>query len=110
MDYTIFREHLKQLIQSRGKTVKDFAYEVDITPATISRYLTGDRTPELQYVVKLAEYFGVSVDWMLGINGDKFEVIPPALQEIMTLYSRATLSDKKVVQTLLEKYRLPNEK
>lgn len=109
MDYSIFRQNLKQLIQSRGKTVKSFSADVNITEATLSRYLSGNRIPDLQYVVRLANYFGVSVDWLLGLSGDKFEVMPPQLQEVVTLYSRATEDDRNVVQAVLAKYRLPDD-
>ncbi len=110
MDYTAFRHNLRQLIQSRGKSVKCFSMDINITEATISRYLSGSRTPDLPYVVKIAEYFGVSVDWLLGLSGDKFEVMPPHLQEVLTLYSRANQYDRNVVQVVLAKYRLPDDK
>lgn len=105
MDYSIFQTRLKQLMDSRGLNNKSLADDVNITTAALSRYLTGHRTPDLKYVVKLAEYFGVSVDWLIGINDDRYEVLPQDIQEIAYLYSLADSDDRKVVQAVLNKYK-----
>lgn len=105
MDYSIFQTRLKQLMDSRGLNNKSLADDVNITTAALSRYLTGHRTPDLKYVVKLSEYFGVSIDWLLGINDDRYEVLPQEIQEIAYLYSLADSDDRKVVQAVLNKYK-----
>ncbi len=105
MDFTIFQKNLKQLLYARGITIRAFAEEVNANPATISRYLSGDRTPDLPYVVAIAKHFNVSVDWLLGINGDKFDVMPKEVQEVANLYSLASPDDRMVVQAVLGKYR-----
>lgn len=84
--------------------MKAFGDEVGMTAATLSRYLSGNRTPELQYVVKIAEYFNVSIDWLLGMSGEKFEVLPKEIQDIAQLYTIATPDDRRVVQAVLHKY------
>lgn len=104
-DYTAFRTNLRRLIDVRGFTVKSFAAEVDITSATLSRYLSGDRTPDLPYVVRLSQYFNVSIDWLLGLSGEMFDVMPKELQEVAKRYSVATLDDRNVVQAVLSKYK-----
>lgn len=105
MDYSFFRENLRNLINVRGITIKAFAAEIDASAATISRYLSGDRTPDLPYVVKIADYFSISIDWLLGINGDKFDVMPKEVQEVASLYSLASPDDRRVIQAVLGKYK-----
>lgn len=104
MDYEIFRENLRSLVQSRGKLMKEVAYDINIAPASLSRYLSGQRDPDLEYVVRMAEYFGVSIDWLLGVNGKKFDVLPPEIQEFSELYSLASPEDRRVIKVILEKY------
>lgn len=104
-DYSIFKEHLQQLIQTRNLSAKALGEEINVTPATLSRYLSGNRTPDLPYVVKLAQYFNVSIDWLLGLNGDKFDVMPKEVQEIAELYQLSSLQDRRVVQAVLDKYK-----
>lgn len=105
MDYTIFREHLRHLMQTRNLSMKALGEELNVTPATLSRYLSGDRTPDLPYVVKIASYFNISIDWLLGFNGDKYDIMPVEVQEIANLYQMASPQDRRVVQAVLDKYQ-----
>ena len=105
MDYTVFQERLKALMDSRGYGIKALADKMNITSATLSRYLSGNRSPDLVYVVKLAEFFGVSIDWILGINDDRYETIPADIQELSKLYCLATDDDRSVIQAVLKKYK-----
>lgn len=105
MDYSIFQERLRALMDSRGYGIKGLADNMNITSATLSRYLSGNRSPDLVYVVKLAEFFGVSTDWMLGINDDRYETLPPEIREVSQLYFLASDDDRKVVQAVLKKYK-----
>jgi len=105
MDYSAFQERLKALMDSRGYGIKALADKMNITSATLSRYLSGNRSPDLPYVVKLAEFFGVSIDWILGINDDRYETLPQEIREVSQLYYLATEDDRKVVQAVLNKYK-----
>lgn len=109
MDYSTFQTRLKQLMESRGLNNKALADEVNITTAALSRYQTGHRTPDLKYVVKLSEYFGVSIDWLLGVNDERYETLPQEIQDIAYLYSLATPDDRRVVHAVLDKYNKPKE-
>lgn len=104
MDYTCFQENLKRLMSSRGLSMNAFGNEVGMTAATVSRYLSGNRAPELSYVAKIAKHFNVSIDWLLGMSGEKFEVLPKEIQDIAQLYTIATPDDRRVVQAVLHKY------
>ncbi len=105
MDFGPFRKNLRQLIDARGIMSKDLAYDLNMTPASISRYLTGARDPELAYVVKIAEYFDVSVDWILGIQTDKYSALPQDIKETISLLSLATPTDRQIINMVLNKYR-----
>ncbi len=105
MDTVVFARNLRRLIEGRGMTVKDFCIESEIPAATISRYLTGDREPKLSYVLRIAEFFNVSIDWLFGISESKLDIYPSEIREIASLYSTASVDDRKVIQAVLSKYR-----
>jgi len=105
LDYAVFRENLGILVDRTGKTLQELAEELNISTATLSRYLAGDRTPELSYVIKISKYFNISLDWLLGLRGDDLELLPQEIQEIAILYSVAANDDKRVVRTILGKYK-----
>ena len=99
-----FRNNLRSLIESKGIYAKELAYQTGTTPATISRYLTNMRDPELKYVYRLCKYFGVSIDWILGLSEDRYIPYTPEIQKIAELYSMASKEDQAVIQTVLRKY------
>nr|DAE73071.1 MAG TPA: hypothetical protein [Caudoviricetes sp.] len=108
LDFTAFKKNLRDLIESRGLYAKDIAAEINVSTPTLSRYLQGVREPELKYVVRLARYFGVSVDWLLGLSNDRYEAVPTEVREFATLYALASPDDRTIVETVLKKYREEN--
>ncbi len=108
MDYSKFRENLRYLIEARGMGITVFSEKIGIPTATISRYLSGNRTPDLPYVIRIATFFSVSIDWLLGLNGDKFEILPQEIQDMARCYQLASLDDRRVVQAVLNKYQKEN--
>ncbi|MFZ4897298.1 helix-turn-helix domain-containing protein [Enterococcus durans] len=61
-----FGERLKQLRNSRGWTQSQFGEKINVTKASISGYENGTRSPDKETLVKIAEIFNVSVDYLLG--------------------------------------------
>ena len=49
----------------------ELAKKVGISNVTICRYLTAERIPRLDVVIKIASLFNVSVDYLLGLSNDK---------------------------------------
>lgn len=108
LDFTIFRVRLDKLMESRSMTRASLAKVLGITPASLSRYLSGVRTPDLAYLIKLSEYFDVSVDWLLGMDRDLSASFPDDVKEVAELYSIATQDDQNVVHAVLDRYRKVN--
>lgn len=105
IDYSVFRKNLRDLIDGRGLMVLQVAEATGISKITLSRYLNGHRAPDLEYVVRLAQFFNVSVDWMLGLGGERFELLPPEVQTFASRFSLASLDDRRVIEAVLSKYR-----
>jgi len=61
-----FGERLKILIEESQLDQKDFGKLFNLSPSTVSGYITGYRTPSDELKIKFADYFNVSVDWLLG--------------------------------------------
>lgn len=55
-----------------GKTQKDVAEYLGITEQALSFYERGKREPKLEMWIKLANYFGVPVDYLQGVE-ERFE-------------------------------------
>ena len=57
---------LKELRKAKGLLQSDIANALGISKATYSTYEIGTRTPPADMLCKLADYFNVSVDYLLG--------------------------------------------
>lgn len=110
-DFTTFRKNLRELIDSRGIYVKTVAHDIQIMPSSLSRYLNGVRTPETEVVIKLAFYFDVSVEWLLGIKQNKTatQQLPKEVVEFYKAYSIANDTDRAIIKLILDKYGDHNE-
>lgn len=57
---------LAELRHERELTQKELANIIGIDPSTIANYEVGSRSPDYFTLVKIADYFGVSTDYILG--------------------------------------------
>ena len=59
-------ENLRKLRKERGLTLLQLANELHVAEGTISSYETGRRQPDNEMLKKIADYFNVSIDYLLG--------------------------------------------
>lgn len=57
---------LKELRKKKGISQLRLATELNTTQNTISRYETGEREPGIEELIIIADYFNVSVDYLIG--------------------------------------------
>ena len=59
-------ERLRELKESRKLLQKDIANDVCISLRAYQYYERGQRQPDAEVLLKLAEYFDVSIDYLVG--------------------------------------------
>ena len=57
---------LKELRRARHLSQLKVAMDLNMSQNTISRYENGQRRPSFEELVALADYFDVSIDYLLG--------------------------------------------
>lgn len=57
---------LKDLRKRTGMTQKEIAHELNITDRTYGHYETGKREPSIDTLIKIAKYYNVSIDYLVG--------------------------------------------
>ena len=67
-DYTAFAEKLKGLRQEKGVGQNKMAEDLGVSNASISYWETGKQIPSAEVIYKMAKYFNVSADYILGIT------------------------------------------
>lgn len=62
----VFKKRVIDLINKNNITQKILASEIGVTEATLSRNLNGVHAPRSEEVLKIANYFGVTSDYLMG--------------------------------------------
>lgn len=60
-----FAMNLKKLMIEREMTAADIARKSGMTQATLSRYINGKRTPNLNSVIKIAKALNVPIELLM---------------------------------------------
>ncbi len=62
----IFTRRFNDLIKENGITKAELAKALDTSKALITIWTQGKSLPSIIYLVKIADYFNVSADYLLG--------------------------------------------
>jgi len=68
---SIFADRLKECRKNMSKTQREVAIDLGITESGYQNYELGNREPNHETTVKIADYFGMSVDYLLGRDVQK---------------------------------------
>lgn len=63
----MFKDKLRNLRKQKGITQGALAERFGLMPSTISMYEQGKRHPRQDVLIQMADFFGVSVDFLLDI-------------------------------------------
>ena len=74
MNLPIFAERLSDLIFDSKKIAREISKEINIGKTTIYEYLSGTKMPSLANLIKLADYFKCSTDYLLGLENEQYEL------------------------------------
>lgn len=94
-----FGKRITALRENYGKSQEEICSELGVTQQTLSRYEKGQRQASLDFVIRAAQYFNVSADYLLGLSRatapDNF------VQEVVNRYG-ITESTLKTLERLNE--------
>ena len=71
MNLSIFADRLSELIFDRKIKVRDVAKETAIGKSTLYEYLSGQKMPTLSNLIRLADYFQCSTDYLFGLEQEQ---------------------------------------
>ncbi len=86
MDFSI---RLENLIEEYCVTQKQLSLELHIAPTTLNGYINSCREPDFCTLARIARYFDVSTDYLLGLSQEKKPVpstLNPAEGALIHLY------------------------
>lgn len=89
----MFGKILRQLRKERGLTQAELASVLHLDASSISKYEKADVSPSAEVLLKAAQYFGVSTDYLLG----KTDIKNPPTSEDM---SGLTPKQMKIIEMM----------
>lgn len=118
-----FPTRLKQLRLANGLTQKDLANIIEVGRTTISEYESGKIVPKQEGLLRIANHFNVSVDYLTGVsnephtrkqNASDLDALLNTIHHILldeydtpVLYEDKVLSEKQkiIIDQLIEQLR-----
>ncbi len=67
---SVMGERIKFLRNERGVGQNKLAQDISVSNASISYWETGKQEPTAEAIFKLAQYFNVPADYILGLTDD----------------------------------------
>lgn len=89
----VLRENLARYRELRGWTQTELGRRAGIAPASISHFETGQRTPSLETLLKVADALTVSLDRLVGRALDLAEPVDP-------IFMAASRADASTLETV----------
>lgn len=66
------KERLRIVIESQDMSIKAFAELVDTPLRTVHNYLSGEREPSSEFLIKVATQFNINLNWLLLNRDDMY--------------------------------------
>ncbi|SUB75028.1 helix-turn-helix domain-containing protein [Peptoniphilus indolicus] len=95
-----FGARLKNLRISSDMTQLDLSKKLNVSRATVGRYETEERFPDKETLIKLADIFNVSLDFLLGREYKNINISSITLNDSLDPYSVSTFIHEILLENL----------
>lgn len=97
---------LKELREERRLNQEGLALKLNVSQSTISAYEIGERTPDLETLIAIANFFNVSLDYLAGLSDLKQQIrqsdlLPNELEHLRT-FRQLNDTDKEKVKAYID--------
>jgi len=107
-----FANNLKNLRESNNITQEQLAEYLKVSRPTVAGYETKSRQPDYERLEKIAEYFNVSIDYLItGYEQKNKEILKENIldQEVLRSYRTLTIESKQDVLNYIQLLKLRDE-
>ena len=97
---------IKELRADKKESQQKLAMLLNVSQTMISRYELEQAYPDVEMLIKLAQHFGVSVDYLIGVSESKLPYTKSNLseqeQQILFLFKRLSKTQKEKAVSYIE--------
>lgn len=102
-----FPQRLKELRMAKKVTQEELGQHLGFRDSTISQYESGSREPDYDTLLKIAEFFGVTTDYLLGRT--VYPQLSPTHSVVCELSSSYPTIAAHCTDNILERNDVPEE-
>ena len=97
---------LKELREKRRLNQEGLALKLSVSQSTISAYEIGERTPDLETLIAIANFFNVSLDYLVGLSEVKQRITQSDLSQDelnhLHIYRQLCSTDKEKAKAYID--------
>ena len=97
---------LKELREERRLNQEGLALKLNVSQSTISAYEIGERAPDLETLIEIANFFNVSLDYLAGLSDLKQQLrqsdLSPNELEHLHTFRQLSDTDKEKVKAYID--------
>lgn len=95
----MFDKRLQRLREARGLSPSQTAEALGLVPRTYISYEKNEREPNAEVLIRIALYFGVSTDYLLGVPAKQKTLSPADDDKVEEIAERLfSLGEKELLQ------------
>ena len=106
-------ENIKKLREEMGITQKQLADVIDVSQQSVNKYENHNIEPDIETLIRIADYFNTSVDYIVGHTELRRKVAKVEAYElscdemfIIDSYRKMTPRQRKSIDLIIENYVL----
>jgi len=96
----IFGERIKDLIFDNKISVETLANELSTDKSSVYKWLRNEEIPTLENLIKIADYFNSSIDFLLGRSSEyifsQFKKCPPFNLQLQNIIKNKHISEYRI--------------
>ena len=62
----MFNDNLNKYRKQKGLSQEELAFRLGVSRQSVSKWESGQSTPELERIIEIADLFGISLDELIG--------------------------------------------
>lgn len=91
---------ISALLKQQNLSQKELAEKIDVTEATLSRYITGTREPKPEVLANIATALHTTSDYLLGIENEDYDHFQVCRMIARNASSMTTKEKKELLEAL----------
>jgi transcriptional regulator with XRE-family HTH domain len=94
----VIGKRLRELRKNKQISQEELARFLDLSTSSVGLYEADNRNPSYEVLLKIANYFCVTTDWMLGVTDEKTKStnIPVDYADVISYAMSKDISAKKI--------------